>query len=232
VSEPPLAGRRIVVGGGTGDIGVEVVAQLLEAGAEVLVPVRDKRKAEVLKRQAPTGSALTIVDAFPQDDAGVTHLRDAIGHWGTCNGAVASLGPWFHGPALAALPTADWQRMVTASLTSHFLFARSVVPMLASRGQYVMLNGAAALAPVAHSGVVSVMAAAQTMLGQVLAAENPTIRVHTLMLKSIVATRARLQSDPSCITSHDVGAMTAWLFTEAGRLTGGTTLQLTPKDLS
>jgi uncharacterized protein YbjT (DUF2867 family) len=75
VSEPPLAGRRIVVGGGTGDIGVEVVAQLLEAGAEVLVPVRDKRKAEVLKRQAPTGSALTIVDAFPQDDAGVTHLR-------------------------------------------------------------------------------------------------------------------------------------------------------------
>jgi NAD(P)-dependent dehydrogenase (short-subunit alcohol dehydrogenase family) len=232
VSEPALAGRRIVVGGGTGDIGVEIVAQLLQEGAEVLVPVRDVRKADVLKRQAPTGSALTIVDAFPQDDDGVARLQDAVRRWGPCHGAVASLGPWFHGPAIAALPTADWQRMVTASLTSHFLFARSVVPVLAPRGQYVMLNGAAALVPVVHSGVVSVMAAAQTMLGQVLAAENPSIRVHTLMLKSIVATRARPQSDPSWLTSHEVGAMTAWLFTEAGRLTGGTTLQLTPKDLS
>jgi NAD(P)-dependent dehydrogenase (short-subunit alcohol dehydrogenase family) len=232
VSEPSLAGRRIVVGGGTGDVGVDIVAQLLEDGADVLVPVRDKRKADVLKQHASRASALTIVEGFPSDDAGVARLREAIGHWGPFDGAVASLGPWFHGPAITALPTADWERMVTASLTSHFLFARSVAPLLAPRGQYVMLNGAAALAPVANAGVVSVMAAAQTMLGQVLAAENHRIRVHTLMLKSIVATRARLQSDPSWITSQEVGVMTAWLFTEAGRLTGGTTVQLTAKSLS
>jgi NAD(P)-dependent dehydrogenase (short-subunit alcohol dehydrogenase family) len=231
VSEPLLAGRRIVVGGGTGDIGVDIVAQLIEAGAEVLVPVRDERKAAALKRHVPSESALTIVSAFPED-AGVDRLREAIGRWGRCDGAVASLGPWFHGPALSALPTADWHRVVTASLTSHFLFARAVVPRLEPRGQYVMLNGAAALAPVPHAGVVSVMAAAQTMLGQVLAAENPAIRVHTLMLKSIIATRARLQPDPSWITSQEVGATTAWLFTDAGRLTGGTTVQLTPKDSS
>jgi NAD(P)-dependent dehydrogenase (short-subunit alcohol dehydrogenase family) len=232
VSEPVLAGRRIVVGGGTGDIGVDIVAQLLDAGANVLVPVRDRRKAGELERRASQSGALTIVEGFPEDDAGVARLREAVSRWGPCHGAVASLGPWFHGPALAELPMVDWQRMVTASLSSHFLFARSVVPLLAPRGQYVMLNGAAALAPVPYSGVVSVMAAAQTMLGQVLAAENPALRVHTLMLKSIVATRARPQPHPSWITSHEVGAMTAWLFTDAGRLTGGTTLQLTPKDPS
>ena len=203
-----LTGRRIVVGGGTGDVGVEIVAALLAAGADVLVPVRNLAKAAALGAH----ERLSVIEAFPEDDAGVTALREKLTTAGRLDGAVAALGPWFHGPALTHLPKTDWDAMVAASLTSHFLFARSVVPVLAGGGQYILVNGGAALAPVPHSGVVSILARAQTMLAEVLAAEHQTVQIHTLMLLSIIATRARHDPDPDWVTAQQVGQKCAWLF--------------------
>lgn len=225
MAAPDLTGRRIVVGGGTGDVGVEIVARLLAAGADVVVPVRDPARASALGEHA----RLTVIEGFPQDDVGVAALDEKLAATGPLHGAVAALGPWFHGPAITRLPKADWDRMVAAALTSHFLFARSAVPMLASGGQYILINGGAALAPIPHSGIVSILARAQTMLAEVLAAENPGVGVHTLMLRSIIATRARPTVDPSWITAAEVGEACAWLFTPQGRLTAGSITTLNPK---
>jgi hypothetical protein len=71
VSEP-LAGRSIVVGGSTGDIGVDIVAQLIEAGAEVLVPVRDERKASL---PFPKTMPALIVFAKPSGAGGAAMAR-------------------------------------------------------------------------------------------------------------------------------------------------------------
>jgi NAD(P)-dependent dehydrogenase (short-subunit alcohol dehydrogenase family) len=221
-----LAGKRIAVGGGTGDVGVEIIAALLEAGADVLAVVRSAARAEALEQH----NRLKLIEGFPEDDDGVAALRNALATHGPVHGAIASLGPWFHGPALAELPKADWDRMVSAALTSHYLFARSLMPALeASSGQYAMINGAGALAPVPHSGVVSILAHAQMMIAEVLAAEHKGVGVHTLMLKSIIATRARPNADPSWITAREVGEACAWLLTPQGRMTAGSTLTLNPK---
>jgi NAD(P)-dependent dehydrogenase (short-subunit alcohol dehydrogenase family) len=221
-----IAGKCIVVGGGTGDVGVEIVAALLESGAEVLAVVRSVSRAEALGAHP----RLTLIEGFPEDDASVDALRKKLFAHGRIDGAVASLGPWFHGPALVDLPMADWDHMVSAALTSHFLFARALMPALGeASGQYVMINGAGALSPVPHSGVVSILAHAQMMMADVLAAETKTVGVHTLMLKSIIATRARPAHDPSWITAREVGEACAWLFTPQGRLTAGSVLTLNPK---
>lgn len=218
-----LHGKRIVVGGATGDVGVEITGQLLDAGATVVALVRNAQRAETLAHH----HRLTVVLGFPESDAGVRQAKEAIAGIGLIDGAVASLGPWFHGPALCDLPVADWDAMLQSSLTSHYLFARSVFPLLGAGSQYVMVNGGAALGPVPHSGVVSILARAQLMIGEVLAAENPEVGVHTLMLKSVIATRARTHPDPSWVTSAEVGKACAWMFTESGRLTAGSTLTLT-----
>lgn len=217
-----LTGRRIIVGGGTGDVGVEIVSSLLAAGADVVAPVRNPAKAAALGEH----ERLTAIGGFPDDEAGVAAMREKLEASGPLHGAVAALGPWFHGPALAQLPKADWDGMVASALTSHFLFARSVVPMLAPGGQYILINGGAALTPVPNSGVVSILARAQTMLAEVLAAENPKVGVHTLMLRSIIATRARPSPDPRWITAAEVGDACAWLFTAQGRLTAGSVVTL------
>jgi NAD(P)-dependent dehydrogenase (short-subunit alcohol dehydrogenase family) len=221
-----LSGKRIVIGGSTGDVGVEIVDRLLASGADVIAVVRSAARADALPKKA----SLTLIDGFPEDDAGVAALQAKLAVLGPVHGAVASLGPWFHGPALADLPKADWDNMVSAALTSHYLFARSLMPALStSAGQYVMINGAGALAPVPHSGVVSILAHAQMMIGEVLAAETPSVGVHTLMLRSIIATRARPKHDPSWITAGEVGEACAWLFTDQGRMTAGSVLTLNPK---
>jgi NAD(P)-dependent dehydrogenase (short-subunit alcohol dehydrogenase family) len=221
-----LRGKTIVIGGGTGDVGVEIVAALLAAGASVLALVRSAGRVHTL----PNHERLTIVDGFPEDDAAVEELRAKLARHGHIDGAIASLGPWFHGPVLSDLPKDDWDKMVGAALTSHYLFARATMPALtASGGHYIMINGAAALAPVPHSGVVSILARAQAMIGEVLAAENPSIVVQTLMLRSIIATRARPKADPSWVTAREVGEACCWLLTAQGRLTAGSKTTLHPK---
>lgn len=218
-----LNGKRIVVGGGTGDVGVEIVERLLAADAQVLAVVRSMARAQTLGAH----ERLTVIEGFPQDDAEVASLRLKLQESRPIHAAVASLGPWFQGPSLAELPKADWDQMVAAALTSHYLFARSLMPALvATSGQYIMINGAGALAPVPRSGVVSILAHAQLMIGQVLAAEHKAVGVHTVMLRSVIATRARPKADPNWVTAAEVGDACAWLLTAQGRMTAGSTLTL------
>jgi NAD(P)-dependent dehydrogenase (short-subunit alcohol dehydrogenase family) len=204
-------------------VGIDIARALLAAGAQVSALVRSGPRAEALG----THERLRIVTGFPNSEAAIQAATGALAAGGPIDGAVASLGPWFQGPAFCDLRMSDWTRMVEASLTSHYVFARSVFPLLGAGSQYVMVNGGAALAPVPHSGVVSILARAQLMMGEVLAAENPNVGVHTLMLQSVIATRARTNPDPAWVTSAEVGRACAWLFTEAGRLTSGTMLTLT-----
>jgi NAD(P)-dependent dehydrogenase (short-subunit alcohol dehydrogenase family) len=224
-----LTGLRIVIGGGTGDVGNEIIERLLAAGAEVLAVIRSAGRAEALG----THERLTLIEGFPDDDASVAAVRQELQKLGPIHGAVASLGPWFHGPALSELPKLEWDHMVSAALTSHYLFARSLMPALAAAsGQYIMINGAGALAPVPHSGVVSILAHAQMMMGEVLAAEHEAVSVHTLMLRSIIATRARRTADPTWVTAAEVGDACAWLFTPQGRMTAGSTVTLNQKSVT
>jgi hypothetical protein len=58
---------------------------------------------------------------------------------------------------------------------------------------------------VPNSGVVSILAHAQMIMGEVLAAENKRVGVHTVVLRSIIATRARKKAGPSWITAREVG---------------------------
>lgn len=226
MSDQPLTWRRIAVGGGTGDIGIEIVRALLLAGADVVVPARDPRKAETLRSFVSHSARLTILDGFPVDDTSAERIGKAIGE---IHGAVASLGGWHQGGPLARLPLADWNATATGNLASHFLFAKAVIPRIPPGGQYVMLNGAAALSPVPGAGHVSVMAAAQLMLGAALRQENQRLLFHTLMLNSLIATRARPNPDPSWVTAEDIGGLIVWLFGDQGSQTAGSTITVSAR---
>lgn len=223
MSDAPLTARRIVVGGGTGDVGVDVVAALLDAGADVVVPVRTTAKADVLRAAVGHEARLSFIEGFPSDDDGVRKLAGDIGE---VHGAVATIGSWRRASALMAMPLTEWNQVASANLTAHFLFAKAVVPRIAAGGQYIMINGAGALQPVPNSGHVSIMASAQIMMGEALRAENPQVLFHTLMLRSIIATRARAKPDPSWVTSRQVGETVCWMLGDQGRLTAGSTVTL------
>jgi NAD(P)-dependent dehydrogenase (short-subunit alcohol dehydrogenase family) len=222
-----FSGKRIAIGGGTGDVGVEVVCALLDAGAHVVAIVRLASRATAL----PTHERLTLIEGFPDSDESAAALTEKLKALGGIDGAVASLGPWFHGPSLTALPLADWDKMVNAALTSHFVFAKAIIPALKPGGHYVMINGAGALAPVPHSGAVSILAHAQMMMAQVLEAEHSNLKIQTLMLMSIIATRARTNPDPSWVTAREVGEKCALLLSSTGQSDSDRTILMRQKSL-
>lgn len=224
-----LKGRRIVVGGGTGDVGVGIVAALVDAGTHVIVPARDAGKAAALRDGVADPSAVTVLGGAPTDEAGAALLRDRLGDLGPIDGAIASLGSWFSFGRLVDTPAEGFETAWRSLLLSHMLFAKAVIPVLPSGGRYVVINGAGSEAPVPQSSAVSIHAHAVSMVFETLKAEHPDLALHMLMLRSIIATRARPNPDPTWVTAEEVGRMCAWLFTPEGALTAGSVAGLHQK---
>jgi NADP-dependent 3-hydroxy acid dehydrogenase YdfG len=94
-------------------------------------------------------------------------------------------------------PAADWERVLQNGLYSHFHFLKAVVPALErqGKGMFVMINGGAAEYAIPHAGVISVVAAAQKMMSQVLHRElqSKNIRVYGVGAYALVRTKVRAQ---------------------------------------
>ena len=165
--------KNIVIGGASGAVGTGLVRHCLSQGHRVVAVVRDEAKKrhlqDALGEDSRTLELLHFVVGAYEHQAGITHLQGQLERLGRVDIAVASLGGWYHGPSLSGLPLADWNAVVNNSLASHFHFAKALMPLLEKQrgGMYAMINGGAAEFAAPHSGVISVMAAAQKMMGQV-----------------------------------------------------------------
>lgn len=183
-TSPGLALRSVVVHGATGYVGRHLVRGLLAHGATVLAVGRSADRLEALRAQAGTkGASLVPVVADVSTDAGARRVAERLGEHGRVQAAFAAIGGWWEGPRLVELDTPTWSLLLTSHLTAHFLAARATVPQLDPTGSaYVAFNGIATLQPEARSGPVSVTGAAQSMLLDVLRAEEDrqAIRFHEL----------------------------------------------------
>lgn len=190
-----LAGKHVLVAGATGEVGQGVVEQLLAAGCRVTAVTRSAERGAALVQRlgAPAGLTMAIGELTSPDES--EELTASLQSDAPLDAVVAALGGWHQGPALRDTPWADWYRVMDSGLNAHFAAARSFMPLLArtASGVYVMINGAAALEPVAGAGPVCVSAAAQLMLTKVLALEaRPTgITVFSLLLETPIVTRTR-----------------------------------------
>ncbi|MBC6460975.1 SDR family NAD(P)-dependent oxidoreductase [Actinomadura sp. HBU206391] len=168
-----LSGRSYLVAGGAGVVGECVTQALLGRGATVAVPSRSPERLDRLRSFAETPRLHTVVGDVG-DAAGVEEVRDRVtAAIGPLDGVIASLGAWWEGTPLTDVSLELWQRILHDNLTSHFLVARTFLPLLTRRpdGVYVALSGIAALRPIPLSGPISVTDAAQTMLMRTFAAE-------------------------------------------------------------
>ncbi|HZG07367.1 MAG TPA: SDR family NAD(P)-dependent oxidoreductase [Allosphingosinicella sp.] len=214
-----LVGKRIIVAGGTGDVGAGIVAVLMGMGADVLVPARDPAKAERLKAESPPGGRLNILLGEPGTVAGAEALAAQITDLGKVDAVVASLGGWWQGSSLLGVQSADWDRIIAGNLTSHFAVARAFLPSLHEHGgSYIQILGGAAQYPIPGSSLVSITAAAVAMMGRVLAAENQatSVKVRQIMIESMVATRARPDAEAGWVKVAEIGMAAARIISAQG----------------
>ena len=204
----------MLVAGGAGVLGACIVADALRRGARVFVPSRSRERIKRLRDEIDETVAanLTTIHEDVGSEHGVATVRDTICSKVTSlNGVVASLGGWWEGEDLVNLSIETWRRILHDNLTSHYLVARTFLPILArSPGSvYVSMAGIAATKPVAGSGPVSITGAAQRMMTRVLVEEVGTaVRIHEIEVLHPVVTRLSESATPDVpsVTGEDVGA--------------------------
>ncbi len=187
---------RVLVAGGTGLVGGAILRVLAASDAvrEIVVSSRSEARLSELLRDLGTRKVDVIplvVDAEVARD-GVA-LRAAIERTlPNMDVAIASLGAGApDGRRFADLSRAAYDALMAEMLGAHVAFATATLPLLTDDGVYLGIGGGAAYAPMHGGGVISIAAAAQTMMTRVLAAENerPRVRIRELVIDAPVLPR-------------------------------------------
>lgn len=176
----PARGSRVLVAGGCGGIGRELVAALLDAG--VAVAIFDL-PSSITRHPPPDGVQVISLDAShaAEVDAAFASLdtRWPEGFDGFVNlvGFAADRVP------LDQQPIAEWQRVVDGNLGSSYLLNRAAIPRLARKGGGAVVNVASGLATrvMPGFGPYSASKAALIALTKAVAVENaPAIRANAV----------------------------------------------------
>lgn len=215
-SSTTLQNTKALVLGGAGEVGEGIVRQLLDRGATVAAVSRSSEKLEALQDRLNGNDRLVSVTGDVGSEDGAAALAKAVAaELGTPDAVIASLGGWWQGKPVVEIDLELWQRLLDNSLTSHFLAAKTFLPMLADRSgsSYTMINGAGAMYPVPTAGPIVASAAGQLMLGRVLAAEHQdrSVRINMLVLNSQVVTRSSPAGRPGQLSADDAGAYVSHL---------------------
>jgi 3-oxoacyl-[acyl-carrier protein] reductase len=166
--ETGLAGKRVLVTGGSGGIGAACVRLFAADGAEVIVHYH-----QGLERARAAGGA-SVAAADLTDEADVERLFAEVGPLDVC-AAIAGIWPAGDVPVWE-LPLERWRETVDANLTATFLTARGFFKQLGDReGSLILCGSTAGL--IGEAGHADYAAAKSAILGGLLLSlKNEVVR--------------------------------------------------------
>lgn len=162
-----VRGKRIVVTGAAGGIGMAISAALVEAGA--LVAMTDIDAARLEAARASVGAALAAAgDIVDEADVEAVFARVAAGLGGV-DGLVNSAGvaDAMGGTRRQSLP--DWRKVIDINLQGTFLAAREAARAIRGGGAIVNIASVAGLGAFPASNAYSVSKAGVVMMTKTLA---------------------------------------------------------------
>jgi 3-oxoacyl-[acyl-carrier protein] reductase len=182
--ETGLAGKRVLVTGGSGGIGGACARALVAEGARVAVHYhRGRERAEAVGAEAALGADLT-------DEAEVDALfegtRAALGGLDVC---VAVAGAWPREDVPAwELSLERWEATLRANLTTAFLTARAYLRELEREGHGSLVLIASTAGLYGEAGHADYAAAKSAVAhGLLLSLKNEVVRVAPLARVNVVA---------------------------------------------
>jgi 3-oxoacyl-[acyl-carrier protein] reductase len=167
-----LAGKRVLVTGGSGGIGSACAREFAAEGASVIVHYRSGReRAEAVASEIggeAIGADLTV-------EAEVDELFRAAGSLDVC-AAVAGEWPKQDVPVWE-LPLERWDATLRANLTSAFLTARGFLRSVADRGHGSLVLVGSTAGAFGEAGHADYAAAKAALAGLMLSLKNEVVRV-------------------------------------------------------
>ncbi|MBM3352578.1 MAG: SDR family oxidoreductase [Betaproteobacteria bacterium] len=173
----PPPGARVAVMGGCGGMGRVLVHALLDTGVQVAVL---DLPASIAQHPPPSEALALALDG--SDAASVAHAFDTLrARWPALDGFV-NLAGFFKGfHSITELPVEVFDEVIAGNLRSHFLCARSALPLLHASGAGAMVQVASTLGldVVKHYTHYGAAKAGVIAMVKGLARENaPTVRVN------------------------------------------------------
>jgi NAD(P)-dependent dehydrogenase (short-subunit alcohol dehydrogenase family) len=201
-----LTGRRVLITGGTGALGQAVTLAFLEAGARVFTTGRAEAEREALLAAAAAHrDRLTISPVDVTDEAQVAGWIAEAARDSAPDALVCLAGAFAGGKPVAETDLATWQRMLTLNLTSVFLCARAVAPLMVKQGsgKIVAVAARAGLHGTANIAAYSVSKAGVITLVEALAEELMEANVQVnCVLPSTIDTPANRRAMPDADASR------------------------------
>lgn len=210
---PDLGDRRVVIAGGTGDVGEGVVRAWLKTGAHVIVPSRTDDKVEqfrqVLSDLGEPENLSFVTGRYTGFDEARATAERILAEYGPVSDVVASIGGWWQGQSLWEISEDDWQRYFVDMSTAHVATVRAWIPHLPSHGSYQLILGGSAVEPVPGASIINMQQASLLMMRHVLSAElGDRARVAAQVLGPVI-TRARQRYESDWVSNHEVGLVSA-----------------------
>ncbi len=210
-----LAGRSIIVTGGSSGIGLATARLLLDEGAAVTICGRSLDRLRATETEL-TSPRLQVVRADVTDPADAARVvTEALDRSGRLDGVAAVAGQGRHG-SLLEVELSDVAAEVTDKLLALLNVVRPAVPHLrATNGAIVGLTAPAGFEPTPPMGAVGVGRAALTNAIRVLAAElaDSSVRVNGVGVGLIDTPRQQRRYADSTATEP----YSDWLAAESDR---------------
>lgn len=201
-----LSGSSIVVTGATGQVGWGIARAALEAGASVVLPVRDLAGARASLGPELAGSNVLVSEVDFSDASSVTALREAaVARFGKIDHVAAPLGGWWQkGGSLEQAP-GELRDLMGVYVEAPLLLLRTFASALRERrGSFMMVTGAAGEGTIPGAGLLVVAVRAQYALSRVLRQElaGDSFRVNEVR----IACRVEREARPGVVPSRVAGA--------------------------
>jgi NAD(P)-dependent dehydrogenase (short-subunit alcohol dehydrogenase family) len=189
-----MAGRTVLVTGGTGGLGSAVTAAFVDAGWRVVVPIRGATGP------APAPDVIIITADLLEPEAAADVVATAAAEPTAPLRAVVNLvGGYAGGGLVHETPVADFDRMLAVNLRPTYLVTREALPHLvaAGGGAIVCVSSRAALSPFAGAAGYATAKAAVLAFANAVAVEyrSAGVRCNTVV-PSVIDTPANRASRP------------------------------------
>ncbi|KAL8621499.1 hypothetical protein ACOMHN_058260 [Nucella lapillus] len=143
-----LLGRRVLIAGGAGNIGMAVAQELLSRGAKVIVATRSQERFEEMKKKIPADKLanLSVIVADVSTEEGTAAIFDqSTNQPGGVQHVIASIGSWMQGGKLVEYSLEEFNKNVKDRVTGHFLLFKAFCAYLEKQqgSTYTMLTSGA-----------------------------------------------------------------------------------------